>query len=195
MCASNASERSTGGAPDALIGRHAEWACSERFSELTIERTAHVAHRRGAPDVAASLLEHAQRLTPIASEVLSASRGVALARALGDWRRGAQPRGGGCIDRRTGSGRERSMALMLRAIQVLWTEGADAGRPDRPNAFCPRRGSAGGRRRGRAPGQSRRCRTSRRGGTSLGRPTRPRSSTRSRTGAPGFDRFVRWPTA
>ncbi len=93
----------------------------------SIEEAAHLARDRGAPDVAASLFEHARRLTSAESGQLRASRGVALAHAL--WEMGDVEQSRAVADASINAlapGRERSMALLLRAVQALWTEGASA---------------------------------------------------------------------
>jgi DNA-binding CsgD family transcriptional regulator len=93
-----------------------------------LESAATEAATRGAPDAAASLLEHARRLTRADRRQDRGRRGLALGQCL--WEIGEVAGSRAVIEETVDDlppGRTRSVGRLLLAVQALWTEGADAG--------------------------------------------------------------------
>jgi DNA-binding CsgD family transcriptional regulator len=94
---------------------------------MKIDDGAQGAAARGAPDVAASLLEHALRLTPADATSDRARRGLLLAHYL--WEIGDVARSRALIEdviATLPAGRDRAMARLLVAAEAAWTEGPQA---------------------------------------------------------------------
>jgi tetratricopeptide (TPR) repeat protein len=82
------------------------------------------AHRRGALDTAATLFDHAVRLTPASESSSWATRALALARI--EWERGDIERSRALIEQvvpALPAGPDRAAALILRGMHLLWTAG------------------------------------------------------------------------
>ena len=95
-----------------------------------VAATAESLYRGGAVDGAAALYEHALRLTEPTDTAARAERTVALARIL--WELGDLERSRAFLREapRTGiEGRIRAETLLLEAIHVMWTKGADQAIP------------------------------------------------------------------
>ncbi len=81
---------------------------------------------RGAPDAAASLIEHALRLTPSTPVTRRGRRGLTLAHYL--WEVGDVARSRAVADEAVGllpRGPDRALGRLLLAAQASWTEGAE----------------------------------------------------------------------
>lgn len=112
--------------------RHAALGAKEPDSRAatSVATAASDAHRRGALDAAATLFEHALRLTDTADRGLRADREMALARVLwdvGDLERSRIHLSNVLAD--AAPGPTRALALVLKAMHLLWSGGEAAALP------------------------------------------------------------------